>query len=107
MARGRLLLGPVLALLATPALAQVRSVNVPAGTVEDVALELARQTGSSIVIADRELARRRIGPIRGSLSPAEAVQVLSRAAGARPVAAGRNGWRLVRLAPPPPLKIEL
>lgn len=101
MARGRLLLGPVLALLATPALAQVRSVNVPAGTVEDVALELARQTGSSIVIADRELARRRIGPIRGSLSPAEAVQVLSRAAGARPVAAGRNGWRLVRLAPPP------
>lgn len=102
MARGRLLFWPVVALMAAPAAAETHHVNVPGGKVEDVALELARQTGSSIVIADRELARRRIGPIRGSLSPAEAVHALSRAAGAQPVAAGRNGWRLVRLAAPPP-----
>ena len=38
MTLGRLLLGPALALMAAPALAQERSVNVPAGTVEDVAL---------------------------------------------------------------------
>jgi iron complex outermembrane recepter protein len=116
MARAGLLLFPVLVVCSAPALADETNVNVPGGALEDVALELARQTGSSIVIADRDLARRPVGPIRGRYSTGEAVEALARAAGARPVRAGRNGWRLVpapirmarrKLAPapssPPPL----
>ena len=105
MVRAGLLLFPLAALCAAPALAREASVNVPGGALEDVALELARQTGSSIVIADRELARKPVGAIRGRISASEAVAELARAAGARPIRAGSNGWRLVRAPPPKPVRL--
>ncbi len=99
MVRPSLLLFPILAACAAPALAREASVNVPGGALEDVALELARQTGSSIVIADRELARRPVGPMRGRYNIREAVEMLARAASVRAIPAGHNGWRLVRVPP--------
>src|SRR5690606_3382888 len=60
---------------------------------------IARQTGTSVVIADRTLAARRVSAIRGSLTAAEAVQRLARACGARAVRVGATGWRLVEAEP--------
>lgn len=93
------LLVPVLAAVASPAMAREHAVDVPGGRLEDVAVAVARQTGSSIVIADRELAGRIVGAIRGRMSAQEASEALARAAGARAIPAGANGWRLVRAMP--------
>lgn len=101
MTRAGLIFLPALLACASPALAREADVNVAGGRLEDVAVALARQTGSSIVVADRDLAGRIVGPIRGRLSASEAVERLARAAGARKIAAGSNGWRLVRAAPAP------
>lgn len=90
-------------LVASPALAGEVRIDVPAGRVDDAAVAIARATGASIVIADGSLAARRIGPLRGRYSPAEAAAALARAAGARLVPAGPNAWRLVA-APPPRLR---
>jgi len=83
--------------LATPALAEDVRVNAPAGRVGDVAIAIARQTGSSIVIAERDLGNRMVSGIRGRLSAEAAVERLARAAGARAIRAGDNSWRLVPL----------
>jgi outer membrane receptor protein involved in Fe transport len=90
--------------LSAPALAEDVAVNAAAGRTGDVAIALARQTGSSIVIADRELANKRVPAIRGRLSAAAAVERLARAAGARAIPAGARSWRLVaiRQAEPAP-----
>jgi len=84
---------------AAPAQAESVRVNAPAGRAADVAVAIARQTGSSIVIADSALADRRVPAVRGRLSAEQAVKRLARAAGARAVPAGANGWRLVALIP--------
>ncbi len=89
--------------VSTPALAEGVAVDVPAGRAGDSAAAIARQTNSSVVITDSALANRRVPAIRGRLSAAQAVERLARHAGARAVAAGRNGWRLVgATAPSPP-----
>lgn len=82
--------------LATPAAAQAGDARVAtrAGTAAEAAIDLARQTGTSIVIADPEVARRRVPAMRGTLDLAEAVDRLARAAGARAVRAGSAGWRI-------------
>jgi hypothetical protein len=56
---------------------------------------LARQTGTSIVIADAAVAGRRVGPIVGRMSAADAVKRLARAAGAQALRVGSLAWRLV------------
>lgn len=103
---------------AAPAQAEEVRIDAPAGRAGDAAAAIARQTGTSIVIADSDLAARRVPAIRGRFTPREAVQRLASAIGARPVSAGSMGWRLVaetraaprrtasrpppRAAPPPP-----
>jgi outer membrane receptor protein involved in Fe transport len=92
-----------LAAIVAPALAAAESVRIdaPAGRAAEVAVAIARQTGSSIVIADRELANRRVPAIRGSLTAEQAVVRLARSAGARAIRAGANGWRLVAVEEAP------
>jgi len=93
------------AAVASPALAEGVAVDAPAGRAGDAAVAIARQTGTSIVIADRTVASRKVPPIRGRFHAAEAVKRLASAAGARAVPAGPMAWRLVpadpeRRAPP-------
>ncbi|WP_231958933.1 TonB-dependent receptor [Altererythrobacter sp. B11] len=90
------------------------TLDVPAGSAADAAVVIARQTGISIVIADSAVAKRRVGPWRGTFTPQQAVERLARAAGARAIPVGTLGWRLVAReagasprraapsAPPPP-----
>lgn len=84
-----------LAVLAAPA-AQAREarIDVPGGRLEDAAMAVARQTGSSVVIADRVLAMRPVRGLSGNYSARAALERLARAAGARLVSAGPNAWRL-------------
>jgi len=85
--------------VSAPLHAQSVAIDVPAGRAGDSAAAIARQTGSSVVITDRAVANRRVPAIRGRMSAAQAVNRLARNAGARAVAAGSNGWRLVAAAP--------
>jgi iron complex outermembrane recepter protein len=81
-----------------PAAAESVRINAPAGRAADVAVAIARQTGSSVVIADRDVANRRVPAIHGRLTAEQAVARLARSAGAQAVPAGPNGWRLVAVA---------
>ena len=94
---------PILAIavLAAPAALEARSVEVavPAGTVADAAIAIARATNASIVIADPALGRQRIAPIKGRMDAGEAVRRLARASGMQAVKVGPNAWRLVAAAP--------
>lgn len=96
-------LAPLLAVAmvaaAAPLAAREAELAVPAGTVSDVAIGLARATGASIVIADPDLGRRRIAGIKGRMAAEEAVRRLARAGGMEAVKVGANAWRLVA-APP-------
>lgn len=83
-----------------PAQAQPAAVSTRAGPAGDVAIELARQTGTSIIVADALVARRRVPAIRGTMDAAEAVRRLASAAGGRLVPIGRTAWR-IEAAPPP------
>lgn len=87
-------------MLPAPALAREAVVATSAGTAGEAASELARQTGTSIVIADLLLARRPVPALRGRMEEAEAVRALARAAGARAVSAGPSAWRLVPVSQP-------
>ncbi|GFE73518.1 TonB-dependent receptor [Novosphingobium sp. TCA1] len=83
-----------------PVLAREDVVVTRAGTAGQAVVELARQTGTSIVIADPAVARRTIPAMRGRMEVAEALGRLARAAGARVVAVGPSAWRL-EAAPAP------
>lgn len=89
--------------VAAPAHAEEHRVDVPAGRAGSVAIALARQTGTSIVIADRTIAEKQVSAIRGSMGPDEAVRRLARAIGARAVPAGPAAWRIVSAPPPRPV----
>lgn len=80
---------------AAPLAAREAELAVPAGTVSEVAIGLARATGASIVIADPALGRRRIAGIKGRMAAEEAVRKLARAGGLDAVKVGANAWRLV------------
>lgn len=101
MGRHRLALMVVLTLtnviVAPAVLARQHTVSTRAGTASDAAIELARQTGTSIVIADPAIARRNVSAIRGQMQTGEAIRRLAKAAGARAVAAGPSAWRLEAL----------
>lgn len=95
------------AVLAMPAAAHARDVAVatPPGSAGAAAILLARQTGTSIVIADPNVARRRVPALRGRMQAEEAVRRLARAAGARAVAAAPGAWRIEAAAPPAPPRV--
>ncbi|MGQ7828555.1 TonB-dependent receptor domain-containing protein [Altererythrobacter sp. Z27] len=104
-------IAPLAALLAVSANARDVEIAVPAGKAGDAAVMIAQQTGSSVVITDRALAKRRVPAIRGTLSAEEAIQQLASAANATAVRIGQSSWRLVpvkastRRAAQPPRKI--
>jgi len=95
-----LALGAVL--IAAPLLARPVMVDSAAGSAGRAAIEIARQTGTSIVIADAPLARRRVPSIRGRMEADEAAHRLAQAAGGRAVRAGNAGWRIVAMPTAPP-----
>ncbi|HSG54931.1 MAG TPA: hypothetical protein VLA45_05710, partial [Paracoccaceae bacterium] len=81
--------------LAPGAFARPATVDSPAGQAGRAAITLARQTGTSIIIADSAIAQRRVPAIRGRMEPHEAARRLALAAGGQAVRAGDNGWRIV------------
>jgi outer membrane receptor protein involved in Fe transport len=115
--RAALAIGIACLAVSAPAVARDAAVDAQAGTVGRAAGTIARQTGTSIVVPDRRMAQRRIPAIRGRMDAAEAVRLLARAARARAVPVGANGWRLEplptvaaparprRQAPPPPAAV--
>lgn len=80
---------------ASPLAARSVELAIPAGTVSEVAIALARATGASIVIADPALGRTRIGAMKGRMGAEAAVRKLARAGGMEAVRVGPNAWRLV------------
>lgn len=92
-------LAPLLAIavMAAPAPLAARDVTlaVPAGTVADVAIGIARATNASIVIADPALGRQKVAGIKGRMDAADAVRKLARSGGLQAVKVGPNAWRLI------------
>ena len=93
-----ILLAVSAAIVATPAAAERVRIDVPAGRAADAAIAVAQQTGTSIVIADPDVAERRIRAISGQMEPHEAVRRLARSARARAVPVGNHAWRLLAAA---------
>lgn len=85
----------VLAAVPAPLAAKEAALAVPAGTVSDVAIGIARATGASIVIADPAQARLPVAGIKGRMDADEAVRRLARSAGLQAVRVGSDAWRLV------------
>ncbi len=102
------LLAPVAAIaslaLAAPLSARDADLAVPAGPLSEVAIAVARATDTTIVIADRSLARKRVPGITGRMDAAEAVQKLARASGLWAIRVGPGAWRLVSAPAPTPLR---
>jgi outer membrane receptor protein involved in Fe transport len=101
--RGAAWLLAAVAAMPLPVLAREAEVATRAGTASEAVVDLARQTGTSIVIADSTIARRTIPALRGRMDVAEALNRLARAAGARAVPVGRSAWRLEAARPSAPL----
>ena len=97
----------VVAVLAAPAplAAQARELAIPAGTVAESAIAIARATDASIVIADPALGRQRVAGIKGRMDAESAVRKLARASGMQAVKVGPKAWRLV--AAPPPRRVSV
>lgn len=96
--------GLAAAMAAAPGHANGVTVHAPAGRAGSVAVVIARQTGSSIIVADPAIARRRVRAIRGEMSELAAVQLLARYVGAQAIRVGANGWRLVAAPRRSPLR---
>ncbi|WP_371819584.1 TonB-dependent receptor [Erythrobacter sp. 3-20A1M] len=94
----------LVALGSTAAMARKADLAVPGGTLSEVAIAVARKTGSSIVIADRAVARRRVAGVHGRMDAAAAVDAIARRNGLKAVRVGTNAWRLEARDPPPPAK---
>lgn len=94
----------VAAALALPASAHSREaqVSIRASSMGEAVVELARQTGTSIVIADPEVARRPVPALRGRMDVDEAVRRLALAGGGRAILVGNGAWRIAA-APPRPV----
>uniref|UniRef100_UPI0013DEBF03 hypothetical protein n=1 Tax=Tsuneonella rigui TaxID=1708790 RepID=UPI0013DEBF03 len=68
------LLALAAAIVSAPAHAESVAVSAPAGSAGAAASAIARQTGTSVIIADPVLAARRVPAIKGRLSEREAVE---------------------------------
>ena len=84
----------VVASIACPASARDHAIDVPAGTLADSAIAIARQTGSSVVVSGSVLAKRPVPRIAGRMSAAQAVRRLAAAADASAVRIGDGAWRI-------------
>jgi outer membrane receptor protein involved in Fe transport len=84
---------------AAPLSAKIADLAIPAGTLEEVAIAVARETNSSIVIADPALARRKVPGISGRMDATAAVRRIARASGLRAIKVGPGAWRLVEAEP--------
>lgn len=71
------------------------AIDVPAGTVANSVISIARQTGTSIVVSHPVLAERRSPRIRGRMGAAEAVRRLARSVGGEAVRVGKSSWKIV------------
>lgn len=124
-------LAALIALLPAPAAAERVAVRSPAGTLSDAAIVLARQTGTSIVITDPALAKRRVKAFHGRMESDDAIRRLAKMANARAISVGPSAWRIVAVekrrrkvarprpakapadapdpvaAPPPPQPVEI
>jgi len=91
-----------IAVIAAPAPLAAREavLAIPAGTVSEVAIGIARATNASIVIADPGLGRTRVSGIAGRMGAEEAVRKLARAGGMEAVRVGPKAWRLVAATRP-------
>ncbi|WP_347304116.1 TonB-dependent receptor [Croceibacterium sp. TMG7-5b_MA50] len=85
------------AALAVPAVARDGQVdlNVPATTAGQAVIAIARQSGTSIVIADPLLAGRRVPALRGRHRAVDAVRRIAATVGGRAVMVGTGAWRIV------------
>lgn len=90
------LFAPVAFLASCPLAAETAAVriDVPAGTVAEAAIAIARQTGTSIVVTDPAIASRRAPRIRGRMTAREAVRRLADGANLTFGAVGSSAWRL-------------
>ena len=84
----------MVAALATPAAAEDMAIDAPAGSVADAAIAIARQTGTSIMVPDKAVSRRKAPRIRGRMTTREAVQRLARSVNARAVPLRGGAWRI-------------
>lgn len=84
-----------IALFHASASAEKVAVDARGARAAQVAIAIARQTGSSIVISDPGLARKRVGAIKGSMDAEDAVRRLARAIDGRAIRAGPSAWRIV------------
>lgn len=102
MRRAVLIAGAML-VVSGSAYAQEVVVATRPGSVQDVAIELARQTRSSIVVADPRIARQKVPALRGRMDAGEAVRRLAKSAGGRLVSVGPGAWRIEAAPPPRPV----
>lgn len=86
-----------IALVASPAALAARPVAlaIPAGSVSEAAIAIARATNASIVIADPALGRQAVPAIKGRMDAEAAVRKLARLSGMQAVKVGPGAWRLV------------
>ena len=89
-----IILAACVACSSATALAREQAIDVPAGTVPESAIAMARQTGTSIVVSDPVLTKRRTPRIHGRMSAPQAIRRLAESAGARAVATGTASWRI-------------
>ncbi len=89
---------------AAPAVAGPRVIDLPAGRLGDAVLTLARQSGSSIVVADPRLWGRPVPAIRGPMTARQALDRLAKATDADVVQVGSVGWRIVARRPVRPVR---
>lgn len=81
--------------MAAPVHARTISISVPAGTLSEAAIELARQSGTSIIVTGQGAGQRRVSAIQGRMSVQAAVERLARSAKMKAVRIAPSTWRLV------------
>jgi iron complex outermembrane receptor protein len=82
---------------AQPARAQpseVRTVDLAAGRLSDRVPQLARQTGISISVTSDALWRTRVKPVRGKMTPGEAIARMLSGTRSRAVQLSATSWRI-------------
>jgi outer membrane receptor protein involved in Fe transport len=82
--------------------AQRHRLNLPAGRLGDAAVALGRQAGISIGVRDPDLARRRVGAVRGDFAVEDALRRMLRGTGAGFIRLGPDTYLIARAPPPPP-----
>lgn len=87
---------------AEPARAQaqeVRHIDLQGGRLSDRIPQLARQTGISISVTSDELWRTRVMPVRGRMTPAEAIARMLSGTRGRAVQLSATSWRIDAATP--------